>query len=111
MKYIVSLQLLLLFGSVGGVFAKSAATQPFFSPNFCYAYAALMITLVVHAVGWQQIIKHLPLTLAYASKSIGLVYAMFWGVMVFDETVSVGKVIGIIITVAGVLLFTASEDL
>ena len=111
MKYILWLQLLLLFGSVGGVFSKYAATQPFFSENFCIAYAALLFTLVIHAVGWQQIIKHLPLTLAYASKSIGLVYALIWGVLVFDETVSIGKIIGIIITIFGVVFFARSEEL
>ena len=105
------LQLLLLFGSIGGVCAKYAATQPFFSTNFCIAYAALLITLVVHAVGWQQIIKHIPLTSAYAAKSIGLVYALFWGATVFDETVSLGKIIGIIITVGGVFLFVDTEEL
>ena len=100
----------MLFGSVGGVFSKYAASQPFFSTNFCLAYAALLITLVIHAVGWQQIIKHLPLNLAYASKSVGLVYALIWGVIVFDETVSIGKIVGIIIIIGGVILFAASED-
>ena len=111
LKYIFWLQLLLLFGSVGGVCAKYAAAHPFFGTEFCVAYAALLITLVVYAVGWQQIIKHLPLTTAYASKSTGIIYAVFWGVLVFDETVSLGKIVGIVITVCGVVLFADSEDL
>lgn len=102
---------MLLFGSVGGVCAKYAATQPFFGTNFCIAYAALLFTLVVHAVGWQQIIKHIPLTSAYASKSTGIIYAVFWGVIVFDETVSIGKIVGIIVTICGVILFADSEEL
>ena len=111
LKYFLLLQLLLLIGSGSGILTKYAAAHPFLSTEYCIAYAGIMLNLVVYAIAWQQIIKHLPLSLAYASKSVGLIYVVIWGVAFFDEPISIGKIIGVIIIVAGVILFAASEEL
>ena len=95
--------------SIGGIFSKYAATQEFFSPSFCLAYAGLLTTLIIYAIGWQQVIKKLSISFAYANKSIGVIYAMIWGMLFFDETISIGKIVGIIFIVCGVILFARAE--
>lgn len=103
-------QLLLLVTSAGGVFTKLAAAEEFFSPNFCLLYAAMMLTLIVYAIGWQQLIKRLPLSFAYASKAVGMIYAPIWGALVFDETISLGQLVGIALVIVGVILFSKAEE-
>ena len=37
----------------------------------------MLLALVTYAAGWQQVIKHLPLTTAYANKAVTVV----WGIL------------------------------
>lgn len=65
--------------------------------------------LGVYAIGWQQIIKRMPLTAAYANKAVTTVWGLVWGVLFFKERVTFGKIIGVILVVAGVALFGIAE--
>ena len=71
------------FGGVCGqqrVAASSAAQQPFLSAAIHRAVRpACWLALVVYAVGWQQVIKHLPLTTAYANKAVTVVWGILLG--------------------------------
>ena len=49
----------------------------------------------------------IPLSTAFANKAVTTIWGTVWGVLLFHERFSVGKLIGILIIVAGILLFTA----
>ncbi|SEW31161.1 Multidrug transporter EmrE [Ruminococcaceae bacterium KH2T8] len=108
-KTIILLHLLIAFFSFGGVCSKMAAGEKFLSPKFCLYYAGLIFILGVYAIAWQQIIKRLPLTFAYANKAVGIIWTMLWGVLIFHEMLTPQKVIGSLVVMAGIILYTRGE--
>ena len=108
-KSILALHLLLALYSCGGILSKLAAGQPFLSLGFCLCYGGMIAILGVYAIGWQQIIKHMPLTSAYANRAVTVVWGVVWGVLVFHEGVSVLQLVGCALVVAGVALFAFAD--
>lgn len=109
-KTILALNVLLMFFSLGGIFSKIASKQPFLSLKFILCYGALLFIMFVYAIGWQQVIKRLPLTMAYANRAITIVWGIIWGLLFFNEKLNVGKIIGAVIVIAGVLLYVTESD-
>lgn len=103
------MHLLLGFYSFGGVFSKTAANSPFLSMKFILCYGMVLFILVVYALGWQQIIKRMPLSSAYANKAVTVVWGIFWGIVFFGETLTVGKVVGAAIIVAGIVFYAFAD--
>ena len=109
-KTILALNVLLMFFSLGGIFSKLASKQSFLSLKFILCYGALLFIMFVYAIGWQQIIKRLPLTMAYANRAVTIVWGIIWGLLFFNEKLNVGKIIGAVIVIAGVLLYVTESD-
>ena len=109
-KTILALNVLLMFFSLGGIFSKLASKQPFLSLKFILCYGALLFIMFVYAIGWQQVIKRLPLTMAYANRAVTIVWGIIWGLLFFNEKLNVGKIIGAVIVIAGVLLYVIESD-
>lgn len=108
-SYIV-LHLILLFYSLCGVCSKTAASKEFLSFEFCLFYGLVLFILAVYAILWQQVLKSVPLNIAYANKAITLVWGMLWGAVVFNETISASNIIGALIVLAGVLLMVTGGE-
>ena len=104
-----ALHLLLLLFSLTTVLSKLAAGEDFLSLRFCLFFGGEFVLLGIYALGWQQILKRLPLTLAYTNKAVTLVWSMVFGVLLFHETVSLKQVIGCALAVAGVVLFVRAD--
>lgn len=60
---------------------------------------------MIYAFFWQQVIKRLPLILAYANKAVTVVWGMIWGSILFNEGITVKKVIGALTVIIGIVLF------
>ena len=103
------LHLLLLLFSLTTVLSKLAAGEAFLSLRFCLFFGGEFVLLGIYAIGWQQILKRLPLTLAYTNKAVTLVWSMVFGVLLFRETVSLKQIIGCALAVAGVVLFVRAD--
>ncbi len=100
----------LMLYSLSGVCSKLAAGQPFFSLPFCLYYGALIGLLGIYAIAWQQVIKRLPLTVAFANKAVTLVWGLVWGMLFFREQVTPGKLLGVALVVCGVVLFVQADS-
>lgn len=108
-KTLFLLHLLLMFYSMSGICSKLAAGQSFLSIQFCFYYAIIIGLLGVYAIGWQQIIKRLPLTTAFANKAVTVVWGIVWGLVFFQEKISIGKIVGAALIIAGVALFAIAD--
>ena len=64
-KWFLLLHVILGIYAGSSVCSKLAAQQPFLSAAFIMLYGLMLLALVTYAVGWQQVIKHLPLTTAH----------------------------------------------
>lgn len=102
--------LILMIYSMSGICSKMASKQDFLSPAFCFYYGIIFILLGLYAIGWQQVIKRIPLTTAFANKAITVVWGLVWGVIFFDETVTLGKLLGILMVVSGVIIYAKSDE-
>lgn len=109
-KYIFLLHILLAVYSISGIVSKYAAQEEFLSGKFCLLYGVVVFLLFLYAVCWQQIIKKLPLITAYANKAVTVVWGILWGVLLFDEQLSLGKIVGAAVILAGVYLVVSSEE-
>lgn len=103
------LHLMLMIYSLSGVCSKMAANTVFLSKEFCIYYGIIILLLGFYAIGWQQIIKRLPLTMAFSNKAVTIVWGIIWGMIFFSEKITVGKVAGAILVIVGVILFSHTE--
>ena len=110
LKTMLMLHLMLMIYSSGGICSKLAAGEPFLSLKFCLYYSIIIALLGLYAIGWQQIIKRMPLTTAFANKAVTVVWGLVWGVVYFHEEVTVGKLIGAALVVLGVVIFAKSDE-
>jgi len=104
-KLFLSLHLFLMIYSTGGILSKLAAGQAFLSLPFILFYGLEILILAFYAIGWQQFIKRMPLSVAYANKAVTVVWGCIWGVVIFREQLSVGKLVGGLLVLCGVALY------
>ena len=109
-KAYILLHVLLLLYAASTVLSKLAAGEEFLSPRFLLYYGGVLALLAVYALGWQQVIKRLPLTAAYANKAVTVVWGLAAGMLFFGEPLTAGKAAGAVLVIAGVVLFAFSEE-
>lgn len=109
LKVLFLLHLMLMIYSLSGICSKKAAEVPFLSLKFCLYYGIVILLLGFYAIGWQQIIKRLPLTTAFANKAVTVVWGIVWGAVFFHEKITLGKLLGAAIVIAGVVLYVLSD--
>lgn len=107
---LLALHIMLMFFSMSGIASKLAAGERFLSGKFILYYGIIIALLGVYAIVWQQIIKRLPLTTAYANRAVTIVWGIIWGALFFHENVTPLKVVGAVIVIAGVVLFATADE-
>lgn len=110
LKTIFFLHMMLMIYSMSGICSKKAAGVPFLSIQFCFYYGMIILLLAFYAVGWQQIIKRLPLTTAFANKAVTVVWGIIWGVVFFNEAISIGKIVGAVLVIVGVVIYAYADQ-
>lgn len=102
----IQLHLNILLFSLTGVFSKLASIQyneHGLKGKLLYLFLFLMIANCgIYAIAWQQVIKKMPLSVAYANKSVYLLWSQVWAVLIFHENLSVQNIIGILVVLVGV---------
>ena len=107
-NYII-LNVLFALVSLSSVCSKFASQCEFLSLRYCIFQAGMVFFLGVYALGWQQIIKKMPLTTAYVNKAVTVAWGLVWGTVIFKEQLTAGRIIGALIVIAGVVLFALSD--
>lgn len=109
LKTLFLLHVMLIFYSMSGICSKMAANEKFLSLFFCIYYIILIALLCIYAIVWQQIIKRLPLTMAFANKSVTIIWGVIWGALFFHEKITIGKIIGGLLVIAGIVLYAKAD--
>lgn len=109
LKTILALHIILVIYSTSTIFSKLASGQQFLSFKFCLYYGLIIVLLGFYAIGWQQIIKRMPLTAAFANKAVTVVWGIIWGFIFFHEPITAGKVIGAVLVVAGIVMYAMAD--
>ena len=58
----------------------------------------------MYAILWQQIIKRFDLSVAYANRSIALLWSMIWAIILFHEKLTALNIIGAVIIIIGTMI-------
>jgi len=106
---IVGLHILMMVYSLSSVLSKKASGEKFLSLRFCLFYGGVLFLLALYALFWQQIIKRLPLSFAFANKAVTVIWGMVWGILIFGESISVQRIIGAVIVIIGIVLFSMED--
>jgi len=105
----LALHLLMMVFSLSSVCSKMASKQPVMSSKWILFYGLVIVILGIYAIAWQQIIKRMPISTAYANKAASVVWGQVWGLIIFHEGITPGKLIGVIIIICGIVLHAGAS--
>lgn len=103
------LQAVFFIYSISSVVSKTASGKELLSFEFLLFYGLDVMILGIYALLWQQVIKKFELSIAYANKAVTLLWALIWGIVIFREQITPGKVIGIVLVMAGIFILNSGE--
>lgn len=111
-KYIL-LHLTVMLFSFTSVYSKAASgfynREGLISPMLYLFLFLMLLNCALYAVIWQKVIKKFELNVAYANRTVYLIWSQIWAVVIFHENLSVNNIIGMIIVFIGVLVAVAHE--
>lgn len=109
-KAFLLVHLLLLMYSFASVLSKTAGTKPFLSLPFILCYGGSLLLLFIYAILWQQALKKLPLSVAYANRGAVLLWGMLFGWLFWGESITPLKIVALAIVFAGVYLVVTADE-
>lgn len=109
-KTILLLQLVVMIYTLSSVAAKLASGQEPFSFPFLLFYGIEILILGVYALAWQQIIKRCELSVAYANRSMAILWSLIWTVVFFHEALTIKNIIGVLIVFAGTMIVNSDGE-
>lgn len=112
-KNYILLHLNILLFSFTGVFSKAASVQ--FNRHgltsiWLYLFLFLMVlNCFIYALAWQKVIKRFDLNVAYANKTVYLIWSQVWAVIIFHENLTLQNIIGLLVVFVGVMVVQRYE--
>lgn len=105
------LHISLLFSSLSGVCSKGTLYDRKYLFHRVYFLVGLVFVIMFgYAIIWQQILKRMPLTVAYANRPVTLIWGIIWGALIFGEKVTWNMIAGAAIIFAGIYLVTGEDS-
>ena len=87
-----------------GTESKSSIGEPFWSVFLVPSVICGLFLYFVSALIYIQVLRQIPLSIAYPSLSLSYVIVVMLGVFLFNETLYKGQILGLLLIVLGVLL-------
>lgn len=104
------LQLAVMVYSLSTVAGNMASKYSFLSLKYILFFGLEFLILAVYAILWQQVIKKFQLSVAYANKAVMLIWTLLWNFFVFSKGITPGKMVGVLIVMAGVVIMNIGEE-
>lgn len=108
-KYIL-LHFALVLYSFTSVLSKFAGRNPLLSWRFLMIYGCILMILVIYAVLWQQVLKRMPLSTAFANKAVVIIWGVIWGALFFHEKIRWNMYVGLVLIIVGILLVGGQKE-
>ena len=108
-KTFIYLQLISLLYSVNNIFSKLASNETFMSFRYILFMSLMVCVLGLYAIVWQQILKKVNLSVAFASKGTTILWTILIGYILFNESVSYMQIIGALIVIIGIIVIASGE--
>ena len=98
----------ILLVSFTGVFSKAASNcykrEGLFSLSLYLFLGLMVLNCLIYALAWQKTIKYFDLNVAYANKSVYLLWSQVWAIVIFKEILTFQNIVGLFIVLVGVLI-------
>lgn len=108
-KDILILQGIIIIYTLSSIFAKVASGQADLIGFFLFM-GLEFFCLAVYALFWQQAIKKIELSVAYANRAMVLLWSMIWAVVIFHDKITVQNIVGIVLVIAGTFLINTEKE-
>ena len=69
----------------------------------------MFLNCFIYAIAWQKVIKKFDLNVAYANKSVYLIWSQLWAVLIFHENLTMANILGLLLVFAGVMVVQKYE--
>lgn len=109
-KQLLVLQAAVLLYTCAGITGKFASGRQLFSLHFFLLYGLEIVFLGIYAIIWQQVIQRIDLSIAYANRSVNLLWTMLFAVSIFHETITIGNIMGVLLVILGICLVNSTEN-
>jgi drug/metabolite transporter (DMT)-like permease len=108
-KNIVILQCVVVIYTISSLMSKKASASEGDIVKFLFWFGMEFVILGIYAILWQQVIKRFELSVAYANRSMAVVWSMVWAVIFFHDTITVKNIIGVCLVVIGTIIVNTEE--
>ena len=98
---VAALQAAVCLYTISGIAAKLASNYAFLSMGFILCYGVEIAILGVYAIIWQQIIKRVDISIAYANRAMAIFWSMLWAFLLFKEQITVQNILGVALIFVG----------
>ena len=109
-KNIIQLQAVIIIYTVSSVMAKFASANNGEPVKFILFFGLEFVFLGIYALLWQQMIKKFELSVAYANRSMALLWSMIWAVIFFHDKITVKNIIGVVLVMIGTIIINTEEN-
>lgn len=96
--------------SLSGIAMKIAGSYELFSFKYLLFLAVSVFILGIYAVLWQIVLKKVDLSVAMANRSVILVLAFLWSVLLFEEQLTLKTTIGIVFVFTGIFVLNCKRN-
>lgn len=107
--YIIFMQLSVVVYTSAQICSKLAASYKVLSFPFIGLYALEVVILGIYAIIWQQLIRRIDLSIAYANKGTALIWSLIWATCLFHEHIGIMNIIGMVVIIVGVYLINSGD--
>jgi drug/metabolite transporter (DMT)-like permease len=98
------LQGVVVIYTISSLMSKKASASEGDLTKFLFWFGLEFVVLGVYAILWQQMIKRFELSIAYANRSMAVVWSMVWAVVFFHDTITVKNIVGVVLVVVGTII-------
>lgn len=109
-KNIVLLQCVVIIYTISSLMSKKASASEGDIIKFIFWFGMEFVVLGIYAILWQQMIKRFELSVAYANRSMAVVWSMVWAVIFFHDNISVKNIIGVCLVVIGTIIINTEGN-
>lgn len=108
-RRLLLLQAVVILYTLSSVMAKFASGQEA-SGRILFFFGMDLFFLGLYALFWQQLIKTLPLSVAYANRAMALLWSALWARLIFGEKIGVRQMGGIVLVIVGILIINGERS-
>lgn len=107
-KRLILLQAVVILYTLSSVMAKFASGEEALE-KIVFFFGMDLFFLGLYALFWQQLIKALPLSVAYANRAMALLWSALWARLIFGEKIGAKQIAGIVLVIIGILIINGDK--